>query len=127
MSASQPQGTSARNLAGGSQAGFGTAPGSPPPGAAQPKPTERPHPLTPFVRGWLVFVAIAIGWIRELVTSAGENQFQADGLIWILPVLAIVVLFAGIAGFISWYFTRFVIDDEELRIDTGAIFKKSTK
>jgi putative membrane protein len=127
MSASQPQGTSARHLAGGSQAGFGTAPGSPPSGAAQPKPTERPHPLTPFVRGWLVFVAIAIGWIRELVTSAGENQFQADGLIWILPVLAIVVLFAGIAGFISWYFTRFVIDDEELRIDTGAIFKKSTK
>ncbi|HEU4907733.1 MAG TPA: PH domain-containing protein, partial [Propionibacteriaceae bacterium] len=87
----------------------------------------RPHPLTPFVRGWLVFVAIAIGWGREIITSAGENQFQPRGLLWILPVLGIVVLLAAIAGFFSWYFTRFVIDDEELRIETGAIFKKSTK
>jgi putative membrane protein len=91
------------------------------------KPTERPHPLTPFVRGWLVFVAIAIGWGRELITSAGENQFEPSGLAWILPVLGVVVLLAAITGFISWYFTRFVIDDEELRIETGAIFKKSTK
>ena len=30
-------------------------------------------------------------------------------------------------GFVAWYFTRFVIDDEELRIETGAVFKKSTK
>ena len=42
-------------------------------------------------------------------------------------ILAVVVLLAAIAGFATWYFTRFVIDDEELRIETGAIFKKSTK
>src|SRR6185503_6441144 len=98
--------------------------------AASPAPvkqTERPHPLTPFVRGWLVFVAIAIGWGREIVTSAGENQFEPGGLSWILPILGVVVLLAAVTGFISWYFTRFVIDDEELRIETGAIFKKSTK
>jgi putative membrane protein len=120
MSASQPQRTSS------TQSDF-TTKGPPAPIAGPAKPTERPHPLTPFVRGWLVFVAIAIGWGRELVTSAGENQFEPGGLVWILPILAIVVLLAGIAGFFSWYFTRFVIDDEELRIDTGAIFKKSTK
>ena len=56
-----------------------------------------------------------------------ENQFEPGGLAWILPVLAVVVLLAAIAGFVTWYFTRFVIDDEELRIETGAIFKKSTK
>ncbi|HXF79066.1 MAG TPA: TOBE domain-containing protein, partial [Usitatibacter sp.] len=28
---------------------------------------------------------------------------------------------------VSWYFTRFVIDDEELRIETGAVFKQSKK
>ena len=32
-----------------------------------------------------------------------------------------------VAGFFTWYFTRFVIDDEELRIETGWIFKKSKK
>jgi putative membrane protein len=124
MSASQPQRTSAPESSTGSHTDATPEPALT---VRPPKPTERPHPLTPFVRGWLVFVAIAIGWGREIVSSAGENQFEARGLLWILPVLAIVVLLAGIAGFISWYFTRFVIDDEELRIDTGAIFKKSTK
>jgi putative membrane protein len=99
----------------------------PPDPTAAIKQTERPHPLTPLVRGWLILVAIAIGWGREIVTGAGENQFDAGGLAWFLPVVAIVVLLAAIAGFITWYFTRFVIDDEELRIESGAIFKKSTK
>ena len=125
MSASQPHHTSAPGPSTGSDPD--TATPNPAPTSGPVKPTERPHPLTPFVRGWLVFVAIAIGWGREIVSSAGENQFEPRGLVWILPVLAIVVLLAGIAGFFSWYFTRFVIDDEELRIDTGAIFKRSTK
>jgi putative membrane protein len=101
----------------------------PPPGPTDRslKQTERPHPLTPFVRGWLIFVAIAIGWGREIVTSAGDDQFDASGLTLILPILGIVVVLAAVTGFVAWYFTRFVIDDEELRIETGWIFKKSTK
>ena len=99
----------------------------PAPAAAQLKPTERPHPLTPLVRGWLILVAIAIGWGREIVTSASGDQFEAGGLAWFLPIVGAVVLLAAIAGFVTWYFTRFVIDDEELRVETGAIFKKSTK
>ncbi|HEX5908747.1 MAG TPA: PH domain-containing protein, partial [Propionibacteriaceae bacterium] len=91
------------------------------------KQTERPHPLTPFVRGWLVFVAIAIGWGREIITNAGDDQFDSGGLTLILPIFGVVVVLAAVTGFVSWYFTRFVIDDEELRIETGAIFKKSTK
>ena len=102
-------------------------PDPPGPTAAPLKQTERPHPLTPLVRGWLILVAIAIGWGREIVTSASGDQLEPGGLAWILPVLAAVVLLAAIAGFVTWYFTRFVIDDEELRVETGAIFKKSTK
>ncbi len=102
---------------------------SPPPAPTDRslKQTERPHPLTPFVRGWLIFVAIAIGWGREIVTSASEDQFDAGGLTWILPIFGVVVVLAAVTGFVAWYFTRFVIDDEELRIETGWIFKKSTK
>jgi putative membrane protein len=127
MTASQPQRTSSPTPATGSNPEVTTTSAPPAPGTTPLKPTERPHPLTPFVRGWLVFVAIAIGWGREIVTSAGENRFEPRGLVWILPILAVVVLLAAIAGFVSWYFTRFVIDDEELRIETGAVFKKSTK
>jgi len=89
MSASQPQRTSAPESSTGSHTDATPEPALT---VGPPKPTERPHPLTPFVRGWLVFVAIAIGWGREIVSSAGENQFEARGLLWILPVLAIVVL-----------------------------------
>src|SRR3954468_21383201 len=108
MSASQPQRTSAPESSTGSHT---DAPPEPALTVGPPKPTERPHPLTPFVRGWLVFVAIAIGWGRELVTSASENQFDGRGLTWILPVLGIVVVLAAVTGFVAWYFTRFVIDD----------------
>jgi putative membrane protein len=105
-----------------------TSPSPPDPTGAPIKQTERPHPLTPLVRGWLILVAIAIGWGREIVPGGpGDNQFETGGLAWLLLILAVVVLLAAIAGFITWYFTRFVIDDEELRIETGAIFKKSTK
>ena len=38
-----------------------------------------------------------------------------------------MVMIAAVAGFVSWWFTRFIIDDEELRIETGAMFKKSKK
>jgi putative membrane protein len=105
-----------------------TSPSPPDQTAAPIKQTERPHPLTPLVRGWLILVAIAIGWGREIVPGGpADNQFENGGLAWLLLILAVVVLLAAIAGFITWYFTRFVIDDEELRIETGAIFKKSTK
>jgi putative membrane protein len=97
------------------------------PTAAPVKQTERPHPLTPLVRGWLILIAIAIGWGREIVTSPGGDQFESGRIAWFLLMLAAVVLLAAIAGFVTWYFTRFVIDDQELRIETGAIFKKSTK
>ncbi|MGI3782716.1 MAG: hypothetical protein ACRYG2_18295, partial [Janthinobacterium lividum] len=36
-------------------------------GAPAVKQTERPHPLTPFIRGWIVFVAIVFGFGRQVV------------------------------------------------------------
>ena len=39
-------------------------------GAPVVKQTERPHPLTPFIRGWIVFVAIVLGFGRQIVENA---------------------------------------------------------
>jgi putative membrane protein len=100
-----------------------------PPQTAKPvKQTERPHPLTPFIRGWIVLLAILIGAAREVIPDgSSEDNLSLSDLSWILPLAAFAVVLAGIAGFISWRFTRFVIDDEELRVETGAVFKSSKK
>ncbi|HET9648907.1 MAG TPA: PH domain-containing protein [Microlunatus sp.] len=95
------------------------------PASAQ-KETRRPHPLTPFIRGWLVLVAIAFAIGRQVIEQS-DGGFRLGSLGLLLPLLGIVVVVAGIGGFVSWYFTRFVIDDEELRIETGALFKQSKK
>jgi putative membrane protein len=97
------------------------------PGAPLVKQTERPHPLTPLIRGWLIFLAFAVYFLRELVPDGSNDGLDVGDLGWILPIVGAVVVIAAIAGFFTWYFTRFVIDDEELRIETGWVFKKSKK
>ena len=97
------------------------------PGAPIVKKTERPHPATPLIRGWLIFVAIIFAWGRELIPDGNDEGFQVSDLRWLLPIAGAVVVMAAIAGFFTWYFTRFIIDDEELRVETGWIFKTSKK
>jgi putative membrane protein len=93
------------------------------------KQTERPHPLTPLIRGWVVLLAIVVGLGRELIPdgSGDEPDVTRWGLHWVLLGILALVIIAAAAGFVSWYFTRYVIDDEELRIETGAVFKNSKR
>lgn len=103
-----------------------------PAGDTEPRPvkaTERPHPLTPLIRGWVVLLAIVIGFGRDFIPDgSGEPRGILDlGLRWILLGILGIVVLAAAAGFASWYFTRYVIDDDELRIETGAIFKNSKR
>jgi len=106
----------------------GTAETAPPvPGAPVVKQTERPHPLTPFIRGWILFVAIVIGWGQQLVPDGRDDGLDTSDLLQALPFIGALVLLAALTGFLSWYFTRFVIDDDELRLETGAVFKSSKR
>ena len=97
------------------------------PGAPVVKKTERPHPLTPLIRGWLIFLAFVVYFLRDLVPDGSNDDLDVRDLGWILPIVGAVVVIAAVAGFFTWYFTRFVIDDEELRIETGWVFKTSKK
>jgi putative membrane protein len=95
------------------------------------KATERPHPLTPLIRGWIVLVAIIIGFGRELIPGergeGGIQELMRFGVRWVLLGIVAIVLLAALAGFLTWYFTRFVIDDEELRVETGWLAKRSRR
>lgn len=109
-----------------------TAPGSEPlapavPGAPPVKQTERPHPLSPFIRGWIVFVALLFSLSQQLIPDGSDDRFSASDLVRFLPFVAGFLLLAGATGFVSWYFTRFVIDSDELRLETGAVFKSSKR
>lgn len=97
------------------------------PGAPVVKKTERPHPVTPFIRGWLVLVALILGFGRQLIPDGESDEISLSDLSWVLPAIGGIVIIAAVIGFVTWYFTRFVIDDDELRIETGAVFKNSKK
>ncbi len=95
-------------------------------GGVAVKQTERPHPLTPLVRGWVVLVAIMVGGAdasscRRVARAACRRFPGCSSGSWSW------CWWPAVAGLVTWYFTRFVIDDEELRIETGAITKKSRR
>ena len=46
------------------------------PGAPVVKKTERPHPLTPLIRGWLVFLAFIVYLVRDLVPDGEDDGFE---------------------------------------------------
>lgn len=98
---------------------------SAPAAPAPVKLTERPHPLTPFVRGWVVVLAIAVSVGREFVQREPGQPLPPVG--WIVSVGALIAVAAALAGYASWRFTRFVIDTDELRVDTGVFQKRSTQ
>lgn len=90
-----------------------------------PGRVERPHPLTPLVRGWVVLVAIAVALGPDLIPQRDHSEGMP---LWVVGVaLLVAALFAVIAGFLSWRFTRFVIDDREVRIETGWLNTSSKK
>lgn len=95
------------------------APLAPPPGELPPEtPTAvRLHPLTPFARGWAAMVGATVVIGQDAVREADVLQ-----LVLILVGVTVVGLLIGLW---SWWFTRYVIDGDELRVDTGLLFKRT--
>jgi putative membrane protein len=105
-----------------------TDPATPPANAAEPDPkrSERPHPLTPLIRGWVVLLALLIGFGREVLSWFTDNR-EPPPLLLLLGILGGVVVAAIAVGLLSWLTTQFVIDSEELRIETGILARKSQR
>ena len=80
---------------------------------------NRLHPLSPAVRAGRALIAIAFIFLPSLV-SGGNNPWDAA---W--HGVALVALIA--LGFISWLVTRWRIDGNDLRIETGLLRRSSMR
>lgn len=94
--------------------------------APAPKATERPHPLTPLVRGWVLLFAGVIAFGQDWLPGRRPHG-EGPPWWWVLVAIGGVALLVGLASILTWYFTRFVIDDEELRIETGFLNRSSKR
>ncbi|MFT4108561.1 PH domain-containing protein [Propionicimonas sp.] len=101
-------------------------PAAEPARSAAAEVTERPHPLTPLVRGWIVLLAVVLSAGRDYLPLGHETR-PLPPLQFILLAVGVVALISGAAGFFSWRFTRFVVSPDVLRIDSGVIVRRSQR
>lgn len=83
----------------------------------EPDGWQRLHPLSPIVRGGRVTIAVVVILLPSL--AAGRSRTQ-------LIELAVAVVVIGL-GFISWFVTRWRVDDDDLRIETGLLRRQSLR
>lgn len=94
-----------------------------------PSPTglvlERPHPLSPLVKGWIAIVAVVAFGLQELP----NHDLGRIGRGWwiVLGVVLLAFVVPLVAGYFSWLYTRFVIDDEQVRIERRFISHRSER
>jgi len=83
-------------------------------------PFRRVHPLTPLLRGG-IFVLAWVGWVVNQVRNGEFGPLQ-------LALSGVVVLVAGVLfGAASWWFTRYRINAEEIRVESGLIVRRSRR
>lgn len=95
---------------------------------SDPRPEQaglRTHPLTGLVQGALWAAAASVGLVSSVFTGDGWGTMSP----WLSLLISLgggLVLGMGV-GFISWRFTRYVIDGTELRINRGIVTKTSRR
>lgn len=80
---------------------------------------RRLHPLTPVLRGWKFFAAA--------VALAVQQSFGSLGLGYVLLAIAASIPIGIAYGYVSWRTTHFRVGPEDLRLETGVLFKRSRR
>jgi putative membrane protein len=80
---------------------------------------RRLHPLTPVLRGWKVFAAA--------VALAAQQAYGDVEVSWLLIAIAVSIPLGAAYGILSWWTTHYRIGDDDLRLETGVLFKRSRR
>lgn len=93
----------------------------------------RVHPISPFIRGGLIVLAVlgyllsqqvdAIAGLASDPSFAGDDQ-SAGPLLLQAAALGLAVLGAILLGLASWWFTRYHLGEESLEMRSGALFRQ---
>jgi putative membrane protein len=84
----------------------------------EPAVWHRLHPLSPLVKAGRATIGLAIVFVPSVLRGGGFSGSYAE-----LGVLAFLVLL----GFVSWLVTRWRVEDDDLRIETGLIRRQSLR
>ena len=79
---------------------------------------HRLHPLSPLVRGGRATIAV---FIILIPIAFGHDSFGRE-----IPQLGVIALIV-LAGLVSWLVTRWRIEDDDLRIETGLLRRQSLR
>ncbi|MFV0451027.1 MAG: PH domain-containing protein [Propioniciclava sp.] len=91
---------------------------------------KRLHPLTPIVRMWIGVVAVG-GYTVSSVLSRDPAMADVGQLTsrmpWWFWLVGAGVLVALVANYWSWWTTRYLIDEQELRLENRGAFAESQR
>jgi putative membrane protein len=87
-------------------------------GALEPAVWHRLHPLSPLVRAGRATIGIAIVILPSALTGRSSSGSYVE-----LGVLGFLVFL----GFVSWLVTRWRVEEDDLRIETGLIRRQSLR
>jgi putative membrane protein len=80
---------------------------------------RRLHPLTPLLRGWKFFaVAVAV---------LGQDALRDFNLKLFGIQLGGAIVLGILLGLLSWWFTKYRIEGDVLRVDSGFLFRRSRR
>lgn len=95
------------------------------------------HKATPFIRGWLVIVAIIFGGMNSFGQGMVDSDETGDvgiapavdrwEILILLGVAVAALLIAIVYGYLAWRRMRFAYDDESVYMNSGIVFRQERK
>ena len=98
------------------------------PVAKQQPGWQRVHPVSPMVRGWLALAALAyfVGrdQLEAVFSGSGTRLPEGRALLWSLLAIGAVLLIIAGSFFLSWWFTRYQLTGEHIRVHSGVLVRQ---